>query len=72
MDLASSKLLHSQTLYRGKALTRDAEGTGLESVYTRCLLLSLELWWVFDPQGTQATEQWKGGLPGPTIPLEWL
>lgn len=40
-------------------------------MYTQSSLLSLQLWWVFDPQGTQAKELSKGGLPGPTIPQGW-
>lgn len=66
-----AKLLHSQTLYKNKMLTGDADCTGLESEYPWCFL-SLELRWVFfDPQGTQAIDQSKGGLQGLTIPQRW-
>lgn len=60
---AYSVLLHKPHV-RKEALTRGADGTGLKAA--QGFLHSLEVQWVLDPQGIQATEKSQGGLQGPT------
>lgn len=60
---AYSVLLHKPHV-RMEALTRGADGTGLKAA--QGFLHSLEVRWMLDPQGIQATEKSPGGLQGPT------